>query len=155
MDKKLESKEKPQVEYLSNNFTLKLYNDWEDKTIFTLTGPVTDGIQHNIIVTREKDIQSDSVVDYAEWQIRGLEEELKSCLLLKKGKRTLQNGMPAYEAIFKWYPTDELRIYQHQIYVLHNSIGYKLTASFTKKTRKIFGPQVERMMLSFNPTSPK
>ena len=71
--------------------------------------------------------------------------------LLKKGNKTLTNGMPAYEAIFRWYPSEDLRIYQHQIFVLHKNNGYKLTTSFTKKTRKILGPQVERIMLSFNP----
>jgi hypothetical protein len=112
---------------------------------------VTNGIQHNIIITIDHEIQFDSVEAYAEWQISALEDELKGCRLLKKGKLQLINELPAYEAVFRWYPTDELRIYQQQIFVLVNSIGYKLTASFTKKTRKTLGPQVERMMLSFNP----
>ena len=80
-----------------------------------------------------------------------MENELKGCRLLKQGKTQLANGLPAYEAIFSWYPTDDLRVYQHQIFVLHEKRGYKLTATFTKKTRKTIGPLVERMMLSFNP----
>jgi hypothetical protein len=68
----------------------------------------------------------------------------------------LDNGTEAYEAIFKWYPVNEFRIYQHQVYILIDKTAYKLTASFTKKTRQTLGPQVERMMLSFNPEkSPK
>jgi len=143
--------EKPNILFIANSFRINLYENWQDKTIHTLTGPVTDGIQHNIIITHEFDVEMDSVKDYGEWQIEGVINSLKGCLLLKKGYKKLYNEIEAYEAIFRWYPTDDLRIYQHQIYVLHNKTGYKLTASFTKKTRKTLGSQVERMMLSFSP----
>ncbi len=143
--------EESAVKYVSNKFELKILDEWQDKTIFTLTGPVTDGIQHNVIITHEPDVEMDSVEEYGEWQIQGVLSSLKGCMLLKKGAKKLLNGMDAYEAIFSWYPTDELRIFQQQIYVLHEKVGYKITASFTKKTRKTLGPQVERMMLSFNP----
>ncbi len=79
-----------------------------------------------------------------------METDLKSCTLLKKGATKLTNGTEAYEAIFSWYPTDELRIYQHQIFVQFGKIVFKLTASFTKKTRQTIGPAVLRTMLSFN-----
>ena len=141
--------------FQGNCFTMDYAEDLLDKTIYTLTGPVENGIQHNIIITVEYDIQFESVVDYADWQVLTLEESLKGCRLLKKGKKNLANGLPAYEAIFRWYPTDELRIYQQQIFVLADNNGYKLTASFTKKTRQTLGPKVERMMLSFCPTKIK
>jgi hypothetical protein len=124
---------------------------WQDKTIHTLTGPVVDGVQHNVLITVEPGVAFDSVREYAEWQIGALEAELKSCRLLKKGGLVLASGLPAYMAIFSWYPAEALKVYQEQIYVLHEKIACKLTATFTKKTRKTLGPQVERMMLSFNP----
>lgn len=71
-------------------------------------------------------------------------------MLLKRGETRLTNGTDAYEAVFSWYPTDQVRIYQHQIFVLVEKIAYKMTASFTKKTRQTIGPAVERMMLSLN-----
>ena len=143
------------ITYNAEKFVINIDKEWKDKTIFTLTGPVSDGIQHNILITMEEDIPFDAVIDYAEWQIAALEDELKGCLLLLKGEVKLDNGMPAYEAMFSWYPSDDLRIYQHQIFVLHENKGYKLTASFTKKTRKTLGPEVERMMLSFKPIERK
>jgi len=139
------------VIFQGNGFTINQLADWQDKTIYTLTGPVTDGIQHNVVINIDKDVPFDSLSDYADFQIRSLEEELKSCMLLKRGETKLNNGTEAYEAIFKWYPVNEFRIYQHQIYILIDKTAYKLTASFTKKTRQTLGPQVERMMLSFNP----
>ena len=141
--------------FQGNGFTLNQLEDWEDKTIYSLTGPVTDGIQHNVIITFDKENPFDTLEEYAEWHIKTLETDLKGCTLLKKGETKLTNGTEAYEAIFSWYPTDELRIYQHQIFVQFEKTIYKLTASFTKKTRQTLGPQVERMMLSFNPNTTK
>jgi hypothetical protein len=142
---------KPDEMFQGNSFTLKLYEDWKDKTIYTIAGPVSDGVQHNIIIMVDYDLEVDNLRDFADWNIYTLENELKGCRLLKQGEMALNNGLPAFKAVFSWYPTEELRIYQEQIFVLVDKIGYKLTASFTKKTRKILGPQVERMMLSFVP----
>jgi hypothetical protein len=139
------------VLYQGNGFTLKQLEDWEDKTIYTLNGPVTDGIQHNVIITVEKECPFDNVTDYAEWQIKTLEDNLKGCSLLKRGNIKLTNGTDAYESVFSWYPADKMRIYQHQVYSVINKTAYKLTASFTKKTWKTLGPAVLRMMLSLNP----
>ena len=141
--------------YQANAFTMRRLDGWQDKTIYTLTGPVEDGIQHSVLITLEQDVAFDSVREYAEWQISALEQELKGCRLLKKGTISLANGLPAYKAIFSWYPTETLRVFQEQIFVLADKTAYKLTATFTKKTRKTLGPQVERMMLSFNPRKPQ
>ena len=139
------------VVFQGNGFTVNQLEEWEDKTIYTITGPVTDGIQHNVIITVDNENSIDNLQDYAEWHIKTLEEELKGCTLLKKGETELKNGSEAYEAIFSWYPLDDYRIYQHQIYTFHEKKAYKLTASFTKKTRQTIGPAIVRMMLSFNP----
>ena len=141
----------PQRPYRGNLFSMRLYDDWQDKTIYTIGGTVTDGIQHSIIINLNPDVETDNLRDYADWQIATLAGQLKGCRLLFQGPIKLANGLPAYKAIFCWYPTEQLRIYQEQIYVLVGTTGYNLTASFTKKTRKTLGPQVERMMLSFSP----
>jgi hypothetical protein len=125
-----------------------------DKTIFTLSGPVTDGIQHNITITAEHDLLGERLRDYADINVQALEEELKSCRILLREDIRLGNGTPAHRVIYKWYPTEKLRIYQEMILLLAGESGYKLTATFTKKTRKTLGPQVERMMLSFEPNPP-
>jgi len=138
--------------YQGNGFTLNQLEDWQDKTLYTITGPVTDGIQHNIIISVDQEPAFKDLVEYAEWHIKTMEKELKSCMLLKKNETKLADGTDAYEAIFSWYPTDQIRIYQHQIFVLVEKAMYKMTASFTKKTRKTIGPSVERMMLSFKTT---
>jgi hypothetical protein len=87
--------------------------DWEDKTLYTLLGPVTDGVQNNVIITVDKESPFETLEEYAEWHIKALDTDLKSCTLLKKGKTKMDNGNEAYEVIYSWYPTDDLRIYQH------------------------------------------
>ncbi len=141
----------PGIGYRADSFKLKLYEDWQDKTIYSISGPVTDGIQHNITILIEKDVDVDSLQNLAEWNVQTLESELKSCLILKKGEITLNNGTPAYRVIYRWFPAEDMRLYQEMFIVLVEKTSYKLTATFTKKTRKTLGPQVERMMMSFEP----
>jgi len=142
----------PSIPFRSNDFALRLYEDWHDETLYTITGPVTEGIQHNITIVTDREAGNISLRDYADWNIDTLETELKSCRLLKKEEIKLANGLPAYRAIFSWWPTNELRLYQEQIVLLAGGKGYKITATFTKKTRKTLGPAVELMMLSFQPS---
>ncbi len=108
-----------------------------------------------LLLMFDPEVPFENLIDYADWQIKTLEEELKSCTLLKRGEIKLDNGIDAYEAIFSWFPLDDVRIYQHQIFILVEKTAYKLTASFTKKTRQTLGPQVLRMMLSFDPKTQK
>jgi hypothetical protein len=141
--------------YNADSFTLNCLEGWQDTTVFTIAGPVEDNIQHSVVIALGRETPFTSVREFAEWQISSVEDQLKGSRLLKKGSITLSNGTPAYQAIFVWYPTDGLRIYQEQIFVLSEGSAYTLTATFSKKTRKTLGPQVERMMLSFNPVKPK
>jgi hypothetical protein len=143
--------ERPKNSYRGNSFTLNLFDGWHDETLYSIYGPVTDGIQHNIIIVMNRDVTASALVDYADWNIASVEGELKGCRVLKREEIKLLNGMPAYRAIFRWYPNEKMRIFQEQIYVLVGTTGYKLTASFSKKTRKTLGPSVEQMMLSFTP----
>lgn len=137
--------------YVGNDFTLDLPADWNDRTIHTFAGIVADGIQHVVTVMADPDTAATSLVEYVDLQISSLEESLNGCRILLREPSQLRNGMPAYRAIFSWHPVEARRLYQEQLYVLQDGVGYKLTATFSRKTRKTLGPQVERMMLSFEP----
>lgn len=146
--------EEPVLTYRAHTFSMDVGEDWKDHTVFSLVGPVTDGIQHNITVTVDPEIEAKTLLDYADWHVRVLQRELKGCRVLKQDPVDLTNGIPAYRVLYVWHPAPQMRLYQEQLYVLHEGIGYKLTATFTKKTRKTLGGEIERMMLSFNPSSP-
>jgi len=137
--------------YRGDGFTVDLPEDWRDTTIHTLEGPAKDGIQHNILITAERDLPFETAVQYAESQISSLESELKGYRLLDKGPVTLDNGLPGHRIIFSWQPSENLLIYQHQMYVLVDRTGYKLTATFSKTTYKTLGPAVQGILMSFRP----
>lgn len=151
--KKQEPAPAKSILFQGNGFNLQQLEEWTDKTIYTITGPVTDGIQHNVIINVDRDVPFQSLKDYSEWQLSTLTKELKGCTLLSRTDIKLLNGMEAVEAYFSWYPVPDIKIYQKQMYILAGTTAYKMTASFTKKTQHTIGPQVERMMLSFNITT--
>ncbi|MGA1870933.1 MAG: DcrB-related protein [bacterium] len=139
--------------YQGNDFTIHRPEGWRDTTIYTLAGPVEDGIQHTILIMADHNASFESVAEYAEVQINALVDQLQGCRLLKQGHISLDSGVPAYQAIFNWCPTEQTLLYQQQVFVLQGKTGYKLTATFTRKTRKTLGPTVERILMSFNPTA--
>ena len=141
----------PDRMYRGNSFSIRQPEEWNDKTVHTLFGPVEDGIQHNLLINVEYGITCDTVEQYADIQITSLENSLKSYVLLKREKISLSNGFPAYKIVFRWYPAENIRVYQEQVFVLSDKTAYKLTSTFTKKTRKTLGPQVERILMSFIP----
>lgn len=130
---------------------LRPEGDWQDGSVYTITGPTIDGVTHNITINIDDGVEADSVYDFAAQEIALLEPQLEGCRILIDDPIELDCGEPAYRAIFLWYPEDDLKLYQEQIYVLPDDRGYTLTASFTRSTRKQLGAEVERMMLSFTP----
>ena len=140
------------VSYRANAFCLQLPGAaWTDESVYTITGPIIDGVNHNITIITDDEVEADSVYDFAAKEIATLEPLLDDCRVLMHDPVELDSGEPAYRAIFCWYPKEDLKLYQEQIYVLHDGCGYTLTASFTARTRKTLGPEVEQMMRSFTP----
>jgi len=125
--------------------------EWRDRSLYTLTGPVVDGIQHNITIQGVEDVGADTVYDFGAQELALLDAKLDGCQILMTDPIDLDCGLPAFRAIYFWYPEPDLKLYQEQIYVLHDEHAYVLTASFTAKTRKRLGPPVEAMMRSFTP----
>ena len=150
-DTQSDDQRKSPSEFRGNDFIIGMPQDWQDKTIYTLAGPVEDEIQHNVVINVEHDVEIDTVVELADRQIESLEMQLQGCRILKRAEITLNSGQEAYEVIFRWEPTDVNRFYQRQIYVLSGTTAYILTTSFSKKTRKTRGPEIDRILMSFKP----
>lgn len=138
----------------ADGFVLTLQDGWDNETVYVLEGPLEDDLQHTLQVNVDVDAGDIPVIDYADMQIEAQKNTLKGCRLLMKRFTRLENEMRAYRAIFVWYPAEERRVYQDQFFVVHSGIGYRLSANFTKKTRKTLGPKVERAIRSFDPHPP-
>ena len=140
------------VSFRAHTFRMDLPPDaWTDRSLYTLTGPTIDGIQHNISIHQAPGVEQDDLDGFIEEQIAMLEASLERCQMLHQDTVALDCGLDAGRAIYFWYPTDDLKLYQEQLYVLHEETAYTLTASFTARTRKTVGAAVEQMMRSFTP----
>lgn len=139
--------------YPGHGFSMPLPEGWSDQTVYILTGPVTGGIQHNITINVDDKVGAISLVDYVDWQLRSLSTELKGYDLLKKEAVTLDCGIEAYRVVYRWQPAEERTLYQEQVYVVHQETGYKLTTTFSKKTRQMLGASIGETMLQFAPTA--
>lgn len=148
---KSEEKTQRPEEYtiINNRFMLKIPQDWQDNTVYSFEGPEEDGIKHNIIVTIENNVEIPELERYAEMRIDAVANELKGYNELKRGLIKLNNRIPAYEVVYKWCPVDNRVIFQRVIYILHNSTGYTLTATFSKKSWKTKGPEIDKILKSF------
>ncbi len=143
--------------FVANRFSIDLEVDWTDRTAYVLMGPEEHNLQHTITIATDDEAGDEAgdedLLAYAYPQVDGMLETLKGCRCQARGLTRLDCGVPAYFAAFVWWPSDERRVYQEVWFVVHEGTGYRITASFTRKTRKTLGPAVRRAVHGFIPGS--
>lgn len=137
--------------YRGHGFTLPLPEGWQDRTLYTLAGPVLGGVRHSIVVEVDPAPGFDTAAAYVDNQVRLLSVELDGFRLLKRDEKRLADGTPAERLLFRWKLHGRPPLYQEQLFILQDGAVYKLTASFTNVTRKKLGAEIEALMLSFQP----
>lgn len=135
---------------LNNRFALTLPLGWEDKSVYYLDGPAEEKFRHSVVVVVDHDVVPFDLLRFAEMKIRAVERELQGYQELKRGNLILDNRLPAYEIVFKWCPMEGIQQYKRVIYVLANETGFTLSATFTKKSWKVRGGEVDKMLRSFS-----
>ena len=137
--------------YRADAFSLPVPGpEWRDGTTYTLLGPVSGGLRHNITIHVDDDTDATSLDEYAGAQMEGLEAALPEGRLLMHGPLTLDDETAAYRIIFRWQPTNrDGPLYQEQVYVYGDGCGYTLTSSFSAASRKRFGPAIESLLRRF------
>lgn len=134
---------------------LALPPDWVDETVYTFKGPDDSGVQHNLVLMIDNESKPDDITVYAKERIRTLEQTLSGFELLNEQPRKLKSGFGAYEAIYKWIPTEGKIIFQKQVYLIAYGVAYNFTASFSKKTLQTIGIEVDAIIDSFKPEIPE
>jgi len=134
---------------LNNRFTLNIPSTWKDKSIYTFEGPEEDGIKHNIWVTIENNVGVPDLEQYARMNMQATQSSLQGYRELKQGMLTLADTQPAYEHVYRWTPMKNKEVYQRVIYLLKNNTGYILTSTFSKKTWKLLGSEIDKILKSF------
>lgn len=150
MPKKIEDITTP---YFGYDFQLDLLDSWQDETTHILSGPVSDKVRHNIILQEYENETGHTLDAYTLIQIEWLSALLPDFKLLRNDNITLDVGLTANRVIYGWTTEEERWLYQEQLYVLFEEKAYHLTATFSKKTRKMFGKEVEILMRGFIPGS--
>jgi hypothetical protein len=132
-------------------FTIVLPDSWKNETIYTYKGPDDSGVQHNLVVMVDTELETQDLNSYAQQRIQAMMNTLNGFELLGQRERPLKSGLGAYEAVFKWIPTEGKVIFQKQVYLISDGKGYNFTASFSKKTLKTIGNDVDAIIDSFTP----
>ena len=139
-----------QTRYRGNHFSMIQPEAWFDETVYLLRGPVSDGLQHSITVTCDRNPQTDSLDDYADPRVDEAVDALENAVVLLDDTITLDNGAPARRYIIRWTVNDRT-LYQQNVCLLANDMGVLLSASFTDASRRDVGEEVEAVMRSFVP----
>jgi hypothetical protein len=130
---------------------MTLPSDWIDQTVYAYKGPDEGGVQHNLVVMIDSELETKDLQLYAKQRMQALQDTLQGFELLAERDRTLGSGLAAREAIFKWIPSEGKVIFQKQVYIIAGDRAYNFTASFSKQTLKTIGNDVDAMIDSFIP----
>ena len=136
--------------YRGNYFSMLQPEAWSDETVYLLRGPVSDGLQHSITVTCDRNPQTDSLDDYADPRMDEAMDALENAVLLLDDTITLDSDTPARRYIIRW-TVNNRTLYQQNVCLLANNMGFLLSASFTDASRREVGEEVEAVMRSFVP----
>jgi hypothetical protein len=140
----------------SNNndqFRIDLPDGWEDRTVHYFLGPEDSGVQHMLQLVVDRNASTDDVAEYARDRIDQIIETMPAAEILKEEEKTLPNGVPVYEAIYKWVPPNGNVTFQKLVYMIRDGVAYAFSANFSKKTLQTIGVEVDQIISSFNPGS--
>lgn len=134
-------------------FILSFPDNWKDETMYSFKGPEDSGVQHGLLVTVDDEPGTGDMVRYAKDRINALKNTLTGAEFLKEEEKQLSADYPAYEVVYKWIPSEGKVLFQKQVWVLVDGVVYNLTASFSKKTIKTIGKEVDAIIDSLRKPS--
>ncbi|MBU0982825.1 MAG: DUF1795 domain-containing protein [candidate division Zixibacteria bacterium] len=133
---------------------ISLPDGWQDRTFYTYVGPEDNGVLHTLTLVVEPDSGIDDLEVYARSHFDDRIASLQGVDVLKDEEKTLPNGTPVYEFVYKWMPDENTMLLQKLVYMLVGETGYCFMANFSRKTIKTVGLQVDQIIASFVPPEP-
>lgn len=131
------------MDEFASPFKIDLPVGWEDQTVYHFQGPAIDGTPHTLILVIDRHLQDVDIREFANQRIEPITQALQGLEVLKSEETTIEFGHPTYEFVYKWMPSDDVRIYQKYIFVIGNGLGFTFSASFTKKSFKTLALQLK------------
>lgn len=143
----------PSTTFLGDGFTLALGDEWTNETVYRMEGPTADGYTHVLKVNVNTEVEDILVVDYATLQVDQQLKGLEDGRLVDTTRTKLENELVASRVLLEC-GDQRPWTYQEDWYIVHQKVGYRLSARFTETTLDTIGPQVEEIFRSFEPRSP-
>jgi hypothetical protein len=141
--------------FRGNGFTIQIPATWVDLTLYTLLGNAGTGPPPYVRVSAERGTEAATAQEFGDGRIRQAAAALPGGRLLKRADVKLGSGQPAHSAEIRWYPSDEMRLYQRMLFVVWQGTGLMLVTQLDKKSKATIGPTIDRLMASLRPADPR
>lgn len=129
-----------------NSFEIQLPDGWEDQTVYFFRGPKIDDRDHQIIMTIDRNPRQDNIAEFASLRTRPVVEAMQGVEILKDEETTLSGCYPSYEFVYKWIPAEGIKVLKKNIFVLHGRYGFSFEIEFSKKSYKMLGGAVRKLI---------
>ena len=128
------------------DFNIELPDGWEDQTSYYFRGPEIEDFPHEIIVNVDRHIQTDDIDEYSRDRISPIVQSMNGIEVLKDQEITKAGGNPAYEFIFKWMPSDDIREIHNYLFVIKEQLGFMILIRFSRKSYKMLRNQFKEIV---------
>lgn len=123
--------------------------NWKETTVFTFEGPHDSGVQHNLVLTVDRNVPKDVLLkDYAKGQFEATTHLLPGFEFIEEKEKAMPSGEPLYEITYKYMPADEVTMFQKQWYLFSNKKAFIFTSTFSKKTLNTIANEVMEIIAS-------
>lgn len=136
------------LSFVGNGFSVAIPAAWVDRTIYTYVGPAGRDPAAWVRILVDPAVMQGTVGEFADVGIRAASAAAPGYRLLRRQDVKLTDGSLGIRAEVRWFPTDDLRLYQRMLYVLWGKTGITITSHLTKKTRLTQGPVIDGLMES-------
>lgn len=126
--------------------------DWRETTTYTFVGPFDSGVQHNLVLVIDPSVDKKiPLADYAKQQFGTSKAALPGFEMINEREINMPSGIPAYEIVYRYSPSDSQIFFQKQIFMIIEAKGYIFSSTFSKKTLQTIAPYIDQIIASFRP----
>ncbi len=156
---------RPPVPFRAHRFRVWVPPGWRDGSTYLLSGPTVDGFSHRISVAVDPQPACPSLAPYADAQVDGALEVLDRGRLLLRDRvalsadasgtrgRPLEGSRDAVRTVIRWQGAERM-LFLEQLVVHAGHTAFVLAAPFTRRSRRILGPEVEDALRTLQPMPP-
>jgi hypothetical protein len=135
----------------TNRFTFDLPAGWQDQTVYHFRGPVIDDEEHLLTLIIDRSTQQRDIREFARARTQPVVTALQGVEVLRDEETTAPGCYPSYEFAYRWIPAEGVKIFKKQVFVLREGSGYSFDIEFSKKSYKLLGDQVKKVIESLLP----